>query len=144
MAYSHIAHDCVIGDHVIFSNASSLAGHVRVDDHAFLGGFTLVHQFCHIGAHAFTGLGSVINRDLPPFVLASGNCAKAFGINKEGLKRRGFDSERIAVLHKAFKCLVKSHNREQALAQVDELAEQYEEVATLVEFVKASRRGIVR
>ena len=90
MAYVHVAHDCVVGDHTIFANSSNLAGHVEVGDWVILGGFTGVHQFCKIGAHAMTGVGTVVLHDIPPFVMASGNTAKAHGINSEGLRRRGF------------------------------------------------------
>ena len=91
MAYVHMAHDCTVGNHTIFANAASLAGHCRVDDYAILGGFTLVHQFCQVGAHAFTAMGSVINRDVPPFVTVAGTYAEPHGINSEGLRRRGYD-----------------------------------------------------
>lgn len=144
MAYVHVAHDCVVGDNVIMSNAASLAGHVQVDDYAILSGFTLVHQFCRIGAHAFTSMGSAVNRDVPPYVLAAGNYAKAYGINKEGLRRRGFSPEQIGALHKAFKLLVKSHNREQGLREAEALAREHAPVAQLLEFVRNSARGIVR
>ena len=92
MAYVHMAHDCMVGNDCIFANASSLAGHVRVDDFAILGGFSLVHQFCQIGAHAFTAMGSVINRDVPPYTVVAGSYAEPRGINSEGLKRRGFSA----------------------------------------------------
>ncbi|MCB1569965.1 MAG: acyl-ACP--UDP-N-acetylglucosamine O-acyltransferase, partial [Xanthomonadales bacterium] len=94
MAYVHIAHDCVVGNNAIFSNASSLAGHVTVDDWVILGGFTLVHQFCQVGAHAFTAMGAIINRDVPPYVTVAGSFAEPKGINSEGLRRRGYSSER--------------------------------------------------
>lgn len=144
MAYVHIAHDCIIGSHSLFSNAASLAGHVHVADHAILGGFTLVHQFCRIGAHAFTGMGSALNRDLPPYTLAVGNYARAIGINKRGLNRRGFSPETIRALHQAFKLLLKRGSREAALEAVLPLAEEYPEVAHFVEFVKASERVVLR
>ena len=144
MAYVHIAHDCIIGNHVIFSNAASLAGHVTIDDHAILGGFTLVHQFSHIGAHAFTGMGTALNRDLPPYTLASGNYARAVGINKEGLRRRGFPPEVIRALSTAFRLLIKGHDRERALRELRPLEERYEEVRHFVDFVRNSRRGVVR
>lgn len=144
MAYCHVAHDCVIGNRVIMSNGAQLAGHVRVDDAAILSGFTLVHQFSHIGSHAFTGMGSAVNRDVPPFVLVSGNYAEAYGINKEGLKRHGFSREEIAALHKAFKLVVKGRKLEQGLQEAELLAREFPRVAQLVEFVKNSKRGIVR
>ena len=144
MAYVHIAHDCIIGSHAIFSNAASLAGHVRVEDHAILGGFTLVHQFCRVGAHAFTGMGTALNLDLPPYTLAVGNYARAIGINKRGLKRRGFSPEAIQALHRTFKLLLRRGNRETALEAVADMAERYPEVAAFVSFVKESQRGVLR
>ena len=145
MAYIHIAHDCIVGNNVIFSNAASLAGHVTVDDHAILGGFTLVHQFCHIGSHAFCGMGSAVSKDVPPYVIVSGNYAKPIGINKEGLKRRGFSPETIRAIQNAYKIMVRSHKpREQALDEVQSYVEQYGEVKRFVDFILASERGIVR
>ena len=144
MAYVHIAHDCIIQDNIVFSNAASLAGHVTIGDHAILSGFTLVHQFCHIGAHAFTGMGTALNRDLPPFTMASGNYAKAIGINKEGLKRRGFSPECIRALIQAFKLLLKGRDREAGLEAVASLAKEFPEVAEFSEFVQKSERGTVR
>ncbi|HHJ12749.1 MAG TPA: acyl-ACP--UDP-N-acetylglucosamine O-acyltransferase [Chromatiales bacterium] len=143
MAYTHIAHDCVIGDHVIMSNAASLAGHVTVHDHAILGGFTLVHQFCRVGEHAFTGMGTALNRDLPPFVMASGNLARPVGINKEGLKRRGFSEAAIRALHQAFRALFRSR-RPDRQETVRTLAETHPEVARLLAFVEESERGVIR
>ncbi|MCB1755133.1 MAG: acyl-ACP--UDP-N-acetylglucosamine O-acyltransferase [Gammaproteobacteria bacterium] len=145
MGYTHIAHDCQIANNTIFSNAASLAGHVHVGDYAILGGFTLVHQFSEIGAHAFTGMGTAVNRDVPPFVMATGNHANAVGINKNGLKRRGFSEATIAALHKAFLLLIKQRgSRELALEQTRELAEQFPDVKLFVEFVQNSKRGVVR
>jgi len=95
MAYVHIAHDCLIDNHAIFANSASLAGHVTVGDYAILGGFSLVHQFSRVGEHSFSGMGSVINKDVPPYVLVSGHFAESKGINKEGMKRRGFSAEEI-------------------------------------------------
>ena len=105
MAYVHFAHDCQIGSNTIFANSCQLAGHVWVGDWAIFGATTLVHQFVHIGAHAFTGMGTYLPQDLPPFVMAAGNMAQPFGINKEGLKRRGFSPEAIAGLKRAYKTL---------------------------------------
>ncbi len=144
MAYVHIAHDCVIGNQTIFSNAASLAGHVTVEDQAILGGFTLVHQFSHIGKHAFTGMGTALNRDLPPYTMASGNYARAIGINKEGLKRRGFTPEAIRALNQAFRLMVKGRDREFARAEVQSLVDAFPEVSEFVAFIEGSQRGIVR
>lgn len=144
MAYVHVAHDCVIGDHTVFSNGASLAGHVAVGDHAILGGFTLVHQFSRIGAHAFTGMGTALNRDLPPFTVASGNYARAVGINKEGLKRRGFSPEAIRALAQAFKLMLRGRDRKSALREAQLLAETYSEVRLFIDFIENSERGVVR
>jgi UDP-N-acetylglucosamine acyltransferase len=145
MAYVHIAHDCVIGDGTIFSNGASLAGHVMVDDYAVLGGFTLVHQFCHIGAHSFCGMGSAINKDLPPYMMASGNLAKAFGLNKEGLRRREFSEDVIQALHQAYKALIVSKNtRAEQFEKIKDISEQFSEVREFVEFIENSQRGTVR
>lgn len=144
MAYVHVAHDCVVGNNVIMSNGASLAGHVVVDDHAILSGFTLVHQFAHVGAHSFTGMGTALNRDLPPFTMASGNYATAHGINKEGLKRRGFSNETISAINRAFRVLIKGKDRKRALDELDELIQTVPEVKQFVEFITSSERGVVR
>jgi UDP-N-acetylglucosamine acyltransferase len=144
MAYVHIAHDCEVGNHTIFSNAASLAGHVKVEDRAILGGFTLVHQFCRIGTHGFTSMGTALNKDLPPYTLASGNYARAIGINKLGLKRRGFPPETIRALHQLFKLLVRSREREKGLALAEDLARGIPEAEHFLAFVRESKRGIVR
>jgi UDP-N-acetylglucosamine acyltransferase len=145
MAYVHIAHDCVVGDHCIFANAASLAGHVRVDDWVILGGFSLVHQFCQVGAHAFTSMGSVINRDVPPFVTVAGPFAEPKGINSEGLKRRGFDGERILSIKRAFKTLYKSGlPLAEARAQLAEAAQSAPDVRLLLDFIDRSERSLIR
>jgi UDP-N-acetylglucosamine acyltransferase len=145
MAYSHVAHDCIVGDHTIFANAASIAGHVEVGDFTTLGGFTSVHQFTSIGMRAFTGLGSVVTQDIPPFSTAAGNRAKAIGINKEGLKRNGYSPELIRALHKSFRLLLKSKlAREQALLELQPLINQFPEVDLFVQFVINSKRGIAR
>jgi UDP-N-acetylglucosamine acyltransferase len=145
MAYTHVAHDCMVGDHVIFSNAASLAGHVEVGDHVILGGFTSVHQFTKIGAHAFCGLGSVITQDVPPFSSVAGNRARVFGINKEGLKRRGFSAELIRALHKSFRLLLaSSKSRDVALQELQPLINEFPEVETFTRFIVDSERGIAR
>lgn len=145
MAYTHVAHDCLLGDHIIFSNGASIAGHVHIGDYAILGGFTLVHQFVHIGTHSFSGMGTALNRDVPPYVTVAGYPAVAYGINKEGLKRRGFDQDAIRALHKAFMQLVKSRQkREDAVKALKPLIKEHKEVAAFVEFITNSERGIVR
>jgi UDP-N-acetylglucosamine acyltransferase len=145
MAYVHLAHDCVVGNNTIFANNAQLAGHVHVDDHAILGGFTVVHQFVAIGAHSLAAMGTILLQDLPPFVTAAGNTAKAYGINAEGLKRRGFEPEAIAAIRRAYKTLYKSgltlEDARQALA---EQAKASPRLGVMVEFLSRSRRGIVR
>jgi UDP-N-acetylglucosamine acyltransferase len=145
MAYTHVAHDCVLGDRIIFSNAATIAGHVNIGDYAILGGFTAVHQFVQIGTHSFSGFSAAINRDVPPYVIVSGNHASAYGINKEGLKRRNFPADTIRALHKAYLALVKSRKkREEAIESIQPLIDKYPEVAAFVGFIQQSRRGIVR
>ena len=145
MAYVHVAHDCQLGNHLVLANGATLAGHVKVEDHAILGGFTLVHQFSRIGAHCLTSMGSAVNRDVPPYTIVTGNYAKPIGINKEGLKRRGFSPEAIRAIQNAYKIMVRSHKpREQAIEEVQSLADQYEEVKHFVDFIINSQRGIVR
>ena len=143
MAYSHVAHDCIVGSHTIFANAASLSGHVEVGDYAILGGFTSVHQFTRIGERAFCGLGSVVTQDVPPFSTAAGNRARVIGINKEGLKRHGFSPDLIRALHRSFRELLKSRaSRQDAIANLESLCDQHPEVAQFVDFVKNSKRGI--
>lgn len=145
MAYSHVAHDCVIGNHIVFANGASLSGHVEVGDYTILGGFTLVHQFTQIGGKAFCGLGSVVAQDIPPFSTAAGNRARTIGINKEGLKRRGFSSELIRALHQSFRELLKSAKpKKEVYEKLQPLCDQYPEVEEFVSFVRNSKRGIAR
>lgn len=145
MAYVHIAHDCQVADHTILANNSSLAGHVHLADFAILGGFTLVHQFCKIGSHVITAVGSVVFKDVPPYVTASGYDASPHGINSEGLKRRGFSSERIATIKRGYKTLYRSSLtlEEAKAALVDQLAEA-PDLELLVSFLNTSTRGIIR
>jgi len=145
MAYIHIAHDCQIGNHVVFSNGASLAGHVEVLDHAILSGFALVHQFCTVGEHAFLGLNSVANRDVAPFMIAVGSYATARGINKNGLRRRGFSEEVIQGLHHAYMTLIRQRgDRQAALDSLDADVRKITEVQRLIEFMQNSERGVVR
>ncbi len=145
MAYVHIAHDSVLGDRTIFANGASLAGHVSVGDHAILGGFTLVHQFCRIGEHSITGIGAVCLKDVPPFVVATGNVAEPYGINTKGLRRRGFPESAIAALKQAYRCLYRSSNDLQtALGELQLLGSKHQEVEKLSSFVESSERGIIR
>src|SRR5690606_23601082 len=105
MAQAHVAHDCLIGSQTVLANGTTLAGHVTIEDHVGLGGYTLVHQFCRVGAHAYTGGGAVVLRDLPPFVIAEGQPARPRGVNTEGLKRRGFSTEDIEAIKDAYKAI---------------------------------------
>jgi UDP-N-acetylglucosamine acyltransferase len=145
MAYIHIAHDCIIGNHTTFANAASLAGHVRIDDYAILGGFTLVHQFCTIGAHAFCGMGSAISKDIPPYMMVNGNPAQPHGLNSEGLKRHQFSKETQQALREAYKIIYRSGlTTQEALAKLAPLAQTCPEVAGMQQFIQNSQRGIVR
>jgi UDP-N-acetylglucosamine acyltransferase len=145
MAYTHVAHDCRIGDHVIMANGATLAGHVVIEDHVILGGFTLVHQFCSIGAHSFTAMGTAIGKDVPPYLMVSGNPAKPHGINTEGLKRRGFTAEQLRVLKAAYRVLYLSGLKlEEAHRRLDEMSADGPEAGRLAEFLVHSRRSIVR
>jgi UDP-N-acetylglucosamine acyltransferase len=145
MAYVHFAHDCQIGSKTIFANACQLAGHVTVGDWAIFGATTLVHQFVHIGAHAFTGMGTYLPQDLPPYVTAAGNMAKPFGINSEGLKRRGFSAETIQALKRAYRTLYRSGlPLEEAKRELEAQAVACAEVKPILEFLANSKRGIIR
>jgi UDP-N-acetylglucosamine acyltransferase len=145
MAYTHFAHDCIVGNHTIFANGASLAGHVTIDDYVILGGFSLVHQFCSMGKYSFSGASSLIFKDVPPFVTVWGNRAEAYGLNKEGLKRHGFSPETIQALHNAYKTIYRSnHTTEQAIEILNEKIAEFPEVGLMVEFLKNSKRGIVR
>ncbi len=145
MAYVHIAHDCIVGNNIIFANNATLAGHVIIDDYAILGGFTGVHQFCRIGSYSFSAISSVIVKDVPPFVLVSGNTAKPSGLNREGLKRHGFDSETINILRKAYKTVYRDGlTLKDALLELEVLSSDSKEVEQLRTFIANSQRGIVR
>ncbi len=145
MAYTHVAHDCEVGDHVVFANCATLGGHVSIGDHAILGGFTGVHQFCRVGAHSMTGVATVTFKDIPPYLLVYGNTARPYGLNLRGLRRRGFSEDSIETLKRAYKILYRSGMRvDEALAQLRELSSASPEVGALVAFIEASERGIVR
>lgn len=143
MAYVHVAHDCIVGDNNILANAVTLAGHVVVGDWVILGGFTGVHQFCHIGSHAFTAVNSVIVQDVPPYIMAQGHNATPRTINSEGLKRRGYSKDQIMNLRRAYKTLYRSGLT--VAEAVEKLqAQNAEEVQPLIDFVQQSSRGIIR
>ncbi len=143
MAYVHIAHDCVVGNHVVFSNNASLAGHVHIDDYVVLGGFSGVFQFCRVGAHSFISTNSVVIKDVPPFVKVSGYYAKPFGLNSVGLQRRGFTSEVITELKRAYKVIYRNGlTVANALEELQKVATP--EVREMAQFIEASTAGIVR
>ena len=144
MAYAHVAHDCLVGDHVILANAASLAGHVEVGEHAIFGGFAVAHQFCHIGAHAFIGGFSKVSKDVVPFVMADGARARAIGLNKEGLKRRGVSQETITLLNRCFRQLVKRQGDDLAWTEFEQAAETEPALAEMLDFIRESDRGITR
>ena len=145
MAYVHIAHDCAIGNHTILANNSSLAGHVDIDDYAILGGFTLIHQFCKIGSHVITAVGSVVFKDVPPYVTAAGYDAKPHGINAEGLKRRGFSPESILQIKRAYKALYRNGlTLQEAKIELNAMQDSTPEIKLLTDFLNVSTRGIVR
>src|SRR3954463_15801770 len=145
LAYSHIGHDCTVGDHVVFSNNGTLAGHVEVGDHAVMGGLTAVHQFCRIGRFAITGGCSKIVQDVPPFLIADGNPAEIRGVNLIGLERAGFTPESIKAIKEAFRLIYRSKlNTRQAIEAVRKEIEPREEISQLLEFIEKSERGIIR
>ena len=145
MAYVHIAHDCQVGNNTIFANCATLAGHVVIEDYAILGGFTLVHQFCKLGAHCFTAMNSVISKDVLPFIMVSGHMAKPHGLNSEGLKRRGFSAESINQLKNAYKIIYRSGlTLEQATEKLASMSGACAETEQLLAFIKSVSRGIVR
>ncbi len=145
MAYAHIGHDCVIGNHTILVNNAAIAGHVVVGDWAILAGYTLVHQYCSIGAHSFCGMGSAIGKDVPAYVTVFGNPAEAKAINQEGLKRRGFSAEAIQAIKRAYKLVYRSgRTLVDLMPELDALVSECPEVGDFVTSIKASSRGIVR
>ena len=145
MAYVHIAHDCQVGNQTIFANNAQIAGHVHVDDWAILGGFTGVHQFCRVGAHVMTAASTLILGDVPPYVMAAGNSATPYGINVEGLKRRGFSPEALMTLKRAYRTLYKSGlTLEEARTKLGEEAKDHPEIQPILDFLAVSKRGIIR
>ena len=145
MAYVHIAHDCQVGSHTVFANNATLAGHVEIGDHTILGGFVGVHQFVKVGAHVMVGISAVVTQDIPPFITIAGNPTAPFGVNAEGLKRRGFSPEAIAALKRAYKTLYRSGlSLADARAELDRQAAESPEVRAFAEFIGRSTRGILR
>jgi len=134
-----------VGNNTIFANNAQLAGHVLVDDYAILGGFTVVHQFCQIGAHAITGMGTILFQDIPPYVTVSGNPAAPHGTNSEGLKRRGYSSTAVMAIKRAYKTIYRSGlSLEDAKAAINTQTAEHPELAPLADFLNRSQRGIVR
>ena len=145
MAYVHIAHDCRVGSHTVFANNATLAGHVEVGDHAVLGGFSGFHQFVKVGAHVMVGISAVVTQDIPPFITVAGNPTAPFGVNSEGLKRRGFSPEAIAALKVAYKTLYRSGlSLAEARAELDRQGGESPEVRSFADFIGRSTRGILR
>ena len=145
MAYVHIAHDCKLGSNIVLANNTSLAGHVEIDDFAILGGFTLVHQFCKIGAYIITAVGTIILKDIPPYIRAVGSNAKPNGINIEGLKRRNFSTQSISDIKKAYKVIYREGNTiDTAKKLLINIAKKTNEVNLIVDFIDKSNRGLVR
>lgn len=145
LAYSHIGHDCAVGDEVVFSNNGTLAGHVQVGNHAVMGGLTAVHQFCRIGRFAITGGCSKIVQDVPPFMIADGNPAEIRGVNLVGLERKGFTPESVKWIKEAFRLIYRSkYNTRQAMEAIRKELPQNEEIIQIIEFIEQSERGIIR
>jgi len=145
MAYVHVAHDCQVGSNTVMANCATLAGHVTVDDFVVLGAFTVVHQFCALGRYAFTAMGSVVLKDVPPYVTVGGNAASAHGINREGLRRAGFAPETIRDLHRAYRLVYRNGLRvPEALERLEAMRAGCPEVVPFIDFLAASSRGIVR
>ncbi len=146
LAYVHIAHDCQIGDRVVFSNYSALAGHVEIGDWTILSGYSGVHQFCKVGTHAFIGMGCLVGHDVPPFVtMADEQQGRPRGINSEGLKRRGFDSTRIAAIKRAYRTLYMAGlSLPEAREKLVEQARESEDVRAMLEFIDRSERSLAR
>jgi UDP-N-acetylglucosamine acyltransferase len=145
MAYTHVAHDCIIGDHVIMANGASLAGHVHLNSHAILGGFTLVHQFTQIGQYSFAAMGSAITQDIPPFIMVGGKPTRPHGINSVGMERNGISAEDIRLIRNAYKIIYKLNLRlEDAIEQMEDLASDSKQLSEMISFLRNVRRGILR
>ncbi len=146
MAYSHIAHDCIVKDYIVMANAATLAGHVEVDDYAILGGLSAVHQFARIGCHVMASGGSMIGQDIVPYSIVQGDRARIVGLNLTGLKRRGFTSDALSNIKQMYKLVFRSNlNLNEAIAQIeDQFDGSQEEVKTYLDFLKKSERGLAR
>jgi UDP-N-acetylglucosamine acyltransferase len=145
MAYTHVAHNCKLGNNIVMSNAVNLAGHIHVEDYVIIGGMTGIHQFTRIGAHAFIGGASAVSKDVPPFVLVSGNYAKPYGLNMVGLKRRGFKEETLQSLKKVYQIVFRSSLLlNVAIEKVKNEVEDLPEIKQFIDFIEKSERGICR
>ena len=145
MAYTHVAHDCIIGDNVIMANGASLAGHVHLHSHSILGGFTLVHQFTQVGQYSFAAMGSAITQDIPPFVMVGGKPTRPHVINSVGMERKGITPEDIRLIRNAYKIIYKMNLRlEDAIEKIEEMAGESQHVSDLVSFLRNVNRGILR
>ena len=145
MAYAHVAHDCVVGNNIVLANNASLAGHVQVDDFAILGGLSAVHQFCRVGSYSFAAGGSMIAKDVPPFVMVSGYYAKPFGLNSEGLRRKGFSEDVIAEIKKLYRVVYRKNlTLKEALVELHENFDDSDARALFLEVLENTQRGIVR
>jgi UDP-N-acetylglucosamine acyltransferase len=145
MACVHIAHDCILGDNIIMANNASLAGHVTVGDWAILSGYSLIHQFCSVGAHSLTSFASYVNQSIPPYVTVSGEKAKARGVNTEGLKRRGYSNEQIQQVRRAYKILYRSgKTMEEAREDLAKMAVDSSEIQPLVDFLDSTGKSMIR
>lgn len=145
MACVHIAHDCILGDNITMANNASLAGHVTVGNYAILSGYSLIHQFCSVGEHSFTSFASHVNQSIPPYVTVSGEKARVKGINSEGLKRRGFNAEQIALVRRAYKSIYREGRPlEEAKTILAEMAAEHPEIKPMSDFLAAAERGIIR
>jgi len=145
MAYTHVAHDCIVGDKCILANNAGLAGHVELDDWVIISAYAGVHQFCKVGAHAFLGNNAAATRDVPPYVMAVGSPAEPHSVNSEGLKRRGFSADQIRNIRNAYKVLYRSQLKlDEAVAQLTELAKTQDEIKLFVDFMPRSQRSLIR
>ncbi len=145
MAYVHVAHDCIIGNNTILANCATLAGHVSVGDFAILGGGTMVDQFCHIGSHSMSAGGSIVLKDIPAYIMASGQSAQPFGMNVEGLRRRGFSKEVLLALRRAYKVIYRQGlTTEQAVEELEKAYSDIPEVTPLIDSLRGAHRGIIR
>jgi UDP-N-acetylglucosamine acyltransferase len=145
MAYVHLAHDCLLGNHIVMANNASLAGHVTIHDHAVLGGFCAIHQFCHVGAYSIAAGGSMVSQDVAPFIMVSGHFAKPYGLNKVGLRRKGFTEQDMLALKQAYRIIYrKGLKAEEALVQLAPMVEACHWINDLMDAIKRSERGLAR